>query len=58
MNNLGSILQFMFFIIAILIMSKVLGFADNGTAVIIACVVGGLAFVLINIVSSKLKERK
>ena len=58
MNGFGNIIQFMFFIVIILIMAKVLGFADNGFAVIAACVVGGLAYGLIYFISSKISGRK
>lgn len=58
MNGFGNIIQFMFFILVILIMAKVLGFADNGFAVIAACVVGGLVYGLIYFISSKISSRK
>ncbi len=58
MNGFGNIIQFMFFIIIILVMAKIFGFADNGFAVIAACVIGGVAYALIYLVSSKLRDKK
>lgn len=52
--RVGSIIQFMIFMIIILVMAKVMGFADNGTAVLAACGIGGAAYVLIFIISTKL----
>lgn len=56
--DFGRIIQFMFFIIVILVMAKIMGFADNGVAVIAACVIGGLVYILIFALSSKISNAK
>lgn len=58
MNYFGNAIQFMFFIVVILIIAKIFGFADNGTAVIAACVIGGLAYGVLYFIFSKLRNRK
>ena len=58
MNGLGGIIQFMLFIIVILIMAKLFGFADNGIAVLAACVLGGLVYGLIYLISNNIRKRR
>ena len=55
MGGVGGIIQFFFFILLILVMAKIFGFADNGIAVIGSVVIGGIAYGLIYFISSKIR---
>lgn len=56
--DLSKIIQFMIFVIFILIMAKVFGFADNGYMVLIAVLGGGAVFILIMIVSTQITNHR
>lgn len=56
--DLSKIIQFMIFVIFILIMSKVFGFSDNGSMVLLAVVGGGAVFILIMVVSTQITNRR